>query len=587
MSTTKLLYLTNSYLKESEAKIQKIETLGNVTAITLNQTIFYPTGGGQLYDTGTIESETGSLKITEVLLKENHVVHYGKLSGQLSDGQTVSLELDWDRRYEHIQQHSAGHLLDEVVKDLLPDHHGIKGMHGIGNKFYITFSGFIDTVNQDSIQSKLNELIAADEPINTKLTTKAEIEAEGIFLPFKLPENKPLRLLIIGDRAPVPDGGTQLSRTSECWPVTITEFTYDEGNTTIHYQVAKPTIESHSRCVTLELPDFQTKLKKLQSDFSSDTLDQSSQTKYLGKNGLVNQLAKDIPQLSVADRKAAGQLLNQLKKDIELKLSQLIDNSLNRLIDFHDYTAPGTLPPIGHLHLISEAIAEIESIFSKLGFIRRRYPEIETDWYYAEGLNIPKDHPARDDQETFYFSDNVVLTAHTSNGQLREMEYVGTPPIKMINIGKTYRRQASNTHSPMFHQFEGLLIDKNINITHLIGVSNYFAKEYFGSDREIRLRPHHFQFTEPSFEVDINCHLCKGEGEINGKKCKVCKSGWLELGGAGMVHPNVLKNGGIDTAKYTGFAFGWGVERVIMMKHAVTDNLRQLYTDDLRFLNQS
>ena len=157
----------------------------------------------------------------------------------------------------------------------------------------------------------------------------------------------------------------------------------------------------------------------------------------------------------------------------------------------------------------------------------------------------------------------------------------------MINIGKTYRRQASNTHSPMFHQFEGLLIDKNITMSHLLGITNHFFREFFGPDRVARLRPHHFQFTEPSFEVDINCHTCKGKGEINGKKCKTCKSGWLELGGAGMVHPIVLKNGGIDPKVYTGFAFGWGVERVLMMKHQVTDNLRQIYTTDLRFLNQS
>ena len=138
----------------------------------------------------------------------------------------------------------------------------------------------------------------------------------------------------------------------------------------------------------------------------------------------------------------------------------------------------------------------------------------------------------------------------------------------------------------MFHQFEGLVIDKHITMSHLVGVSNYFAKNYFGSDREIRLRPHHFQFTEPSFEVDINCHICKGKGVINGQKCKVCKSGWLELGGAGMVHPQVLKNGHIDPTKYSGFAFGWGIERVIMMKHQVTDNFRELYSQDLRFLTQ-
>lgn len=293
-----------------------------------------------------------------------------------------------------------------------------------------------------------------------------------------------------------------------------------------------------------------------------------------------------ITTLSTEDKKVYGALITQGKTRI---LEAITNHNATKQQDtqWFDWSIPGTSPNIGHSHLITQAIDEIESIFSHLGFVRRRYPEIETDWYYAEGLNIPKDHPARDDQETFYVSDSVVLTAHTSNGQLREMEYMKEPPIKMINIGKTYRRQASNTHSPMFHQFEGLLIDSDISITHLIGVSDYFVKQYFGPEHKIRLRPHHFQFTEPSFEVDISCHLCNGSGQVHGAKCKVCKSGWLELGGAGMVHPSVLKNGGIDPTKYSGFAFGWGVERVIMMKHAVTDNLRQLYTTDVRFLSQT
>lgn len=311
----------------------------------------------------------------------------------------------------------------------------------------------------------------------------------------------------------------------------------------------------------------------------------SVEVNFLGKKGYINVFLSSIPK---QEMKNYGREINETKKAIQDLLEQQ-RNQLSQIVTEKniDVTAPGKLPPLGHTHLITQAIEEISNIFQTLGFVRRRYPEIDTDWYYAEGLNIPKDHPARDDQETFYISDSIVLTAHTSNGQLHEMELIKNPPIKMINIGKTYRRQASNTHSPMFHQFEGLLIDKDINITHLIGVSNYFAKNYFGPDREIRLRPHHFQFTEPSFEVDINCHICKGRGEIDGKKCKVCKSGWLELGGAGMVHTNVLRNGGIDPKQYTGFAFGWGVERVIMMKHQITDNLRDLYSVDLRFLNQS
>ena len=310
---------------------------------------------------------------------------------------------------------------------------------------------------------------------------------------------------------------------------------------------------------------------------------QSVHSRYLGKKGRVNTLFKGVP---VRQLSQYGKQINVLKQEVETLSIEAQKNILSKR-EAVDVTIPGIRPAVGHLHLMTQTIREIEDIFAKLGFVRRRYREVETDWYYAEGLNIPPDHPARDDQETFYVGSDTVLTAHTSNGQLREMEKIKTPPIKMINIGKTYRRQASNTHSPMFHQFEGLLVDENISMSHLLGITNYFFREFFGPDRVARLRPHHFQFTEPSFEVDINCHTCKGTGEIGGVKCKTCKSGWLELGGAGMVHPRVLKNGGIDPEVYTGFAFGWGVERVLMMKHQVTDNLREIYTTDLRFLNQS
>lgn len=326
---------------------------------------------------------------------------------------------------------------------------------------------------------------------------------------------------------------------------------------------------------------FDQELSQINNVTACDVLN----TKYLGRQGEVNLLFKKLP---IKDNPQLGQQINQLKNYVVSKVQEKTQELL--LADPStkiDLTVPGLNPPYGSTHLITQAIEEIEAIFTKLGFVRRRYPEVETDWYAAEGLNIPKDHPARDDQETFYLSDNVVLTAHTSNGQLHEMEFKKEPPIKMINIGKTYRRQIDATHTPMFHQFEGLVIDKNINITNLIGVTEYFAKSFFGTDRQIRLRPHHFQFTEPSFEIDISCGLCHGKGTVDGNRCKLCKSGWLELGGAGMVHPNVLKNGGLDPEIYTGFAFGWGVERVLMMKSGLNlPDLRMLYSDDLRFLSQ-
>lgn len=219
------------------------------------------------------------------------------------------------------------------------------------------------------------------------------------------------------------------------------------------------------------------------------------------------------------------------------------------------------------------------------------YPEVDWEHYAFEVLNMPVTHAARDDFETTFLSGTpdvhlgkMVLTPHTSNGQVREMERLGSkPPIRMINIGKCYRPNWDATHTPMFHQFEGLCVDTDITIANLKGTLDYFVKTYFGQDSLVRLRPHHFQFTEPSFEVDITCTVCKGTAQVDGAKCKICKSGWLELGGTGMVHPNVLKAGGIDPSIYSGWAFGFGIERVNMMKYGI-DDIRNYYSGDIRFL---
>lgn len=311
---------------------------------------------------------------------------------------------------------------------------------------------------------------------------------------------------------------------------------------------------------------------------------------YLGRNGKITQLIKNIPTLVKEKRKILGNLINETKKIIQDALVSQKSNfqrqSGNQEKDWFDFTIPGIKPKIGHFHLITTTIQEITEIFTRIGFNKVSYPEIDWDWYVFEGLNMPQNHPARDEWETFFIENlshqkfgNAVLTPHTSSGQLREMERVKNPPIRMLNIAKCYRRQIDASHTPMFYQFEGLVIDQDINITHLKGTLDYFVKQYFGLKRETRIRPFHFQFTEPSFEIDVTCIVCGGKG------CKVCKEGWMELGGAGMVHPNVLENGGIDPEKYRGFAFGWGVERLLMMKYKI-DDIRLLFNNDLRFLQQ-
>src|SRR3989344_2197486 len=330
------------------------------------------------------------------------------------------------------------------------------------------------------------------------------------------------------------------------------------------------------------LLEFKKAIQQVKSLSDLDTL----QIKYLGRKGLINDLLQSINILKQNEKKEFGKKLNILKTSIiqliEVKKQELLKNEDNK--GFIDITLPGKKYPKGSLHPVTTAIEEISSIFQKIGFIRMTYPEVEWEYFAFDALNMPKNHPARDDFESLFIDSpkkekygGLVLSPHTSSGQVREMLRVNKPPIRMINIAKCYRRNWDATHAPMFYQFEGLCIDKGINITHLKGTIEYFAKEFFGEDRKIRLRPHHFQFTEPSFETDISCNICNSTGYDSKKrvKCKVCKSGWLELGGSGMVHPYVLRAGGIDPNVYTGWAFGFGPERCLMMKLGL-DEIRDL-----------
>lgn len=316
----------------------------------------------------------------------------------------------------------------------------------------------------------------------------------------------------------------------------------------------------------------------------------------LGRSGILTTALKEMSKVPVEQKPEVGRVVNEVKtiiedsiatKEKELKKTKA---STQKVLDV---TEPGKRPELGSLHLITQAIREITEIFEHIGFTRERYPEISYDWYNFTALNFPENHPARDDLETFYIAGTphkqkgrMMLNVHTSTGQVQHMERI-KPPFKMLNIAKVYRRQSDVSHTPVFHQFETLVVGENISISHLKGVLDYFVKSYFGETRTARIRPYNFRFTEPSFETDVSCGVCRGTGKIGNEKCRLCKEGWLELGGAGMVHPNVLRAGGIDPNKYTGFASGWGVERVLMMKEGIKiDDLRTLYANDLDFLKQ-
>ncbi len=305
--------------------------------------------------------------------------------------------------------------------------------------------------------------------------------------------------------------------------------------------------------------------------------------KYLGRKGLLTEVLKSLSDLSIEEKKEVGKEANILKEKFTKTIDELkekIEGGEDEGEGKIDITLPGVSEKQGTAHPITQTMDRINDIFVSLGFRIAEGPEIDTEFYNFEALNIPLDHPSRDAFDTFYIKEKHLLRSHTSNVQIHLMEKQA-PPIQAIMPGRVYRPDAVDaTHSFMFHQVEGLMVDEGINFTDLKGVLEVFCKSMFGEDIKMRLRPHFFPFTEPSAEIDISCIMCKGKG------CRICKgSGWLEILGAGMVDPNVFKAVGYDTKKYTGFAFGMGVERIAMLKYGI-DDIRLFYENDVRFLRQ-
>lgn len=308
--------------------------------------------------------------------------------------------------------------------------------------------------------------------------------------------------------------------------------------------------------------------------------------KYLGKKGELTGILRGMGALSSEERPLIGKVANEVREEIEAALDHAVTNFKNseknhRLSkELIDVTMPGKAYKIGKLHPLTKVLDDIKEVFFGMGFSIAEGPEVELDYYNFEALNIPPNHPARDEQDTFYINEKVVLRTQTSPVQIREMEK-SKPPIKILVPGRVYRSDAVDaTHSPTFHQIEGLVVDKGVTMANLYGTLDTFAKRFFGEKTKTKFRPHHFPFTEPSAEVDVSCFACGGEG------CRVCKgSGWIEILGCGMVHPDVLRAGGIDPEIYSGFAFGMGLDRIVMIKYGI-DDIRLLYENDIRFLKQ-
>ncbi len=321
---------------------------------------------------------------------------------------------------------------------------------------------------------------------------------------------------------------------------------------------------------------------------ASETIEKLNEVKvnFLGKKGDLTTVLKSMKDITPEERPKIGQMVNDVRQQIEvlieenLKKFEMKKRELQMEKEVIDVTLPAKKVKMGHRHPNSIAMEEVERIFVGMGYEVVEGPEIETDYYNFEALNIPSDHPAKDEQDTFYINGDILLRTQTSGVQVHEMEK-GKLPIRMVAPGRVFRSdEVDATHSPSFHQIEGLVIDKNITFADLKGTLQEFAKELFGEDTKVKFRPHHFNFTEPSAEVDVTCFKCHGEG------CRFCKgTGWIEILGCGMVHPNVLKMSNIDPNIYTGFAFGIGLERIALLKYEI-DDMRLLYENDIRFLKQ-
>ena len=323
------------------------------------------------------------------------------------------------------------------------------------------------------------------------------------------------------------------------------------------------------------------------AQINSDNADlEQIKIKYLGKKGELTAVLRGMGALSAEERPVVGQLANEVRASIEAAIKEKLQAEQAKQLEEKlkaeklDVTMPAKPAPVGHIHPLTRVQRELEDVFIGMGFSIVEGPEVELDYYNFQALNIPENHPARDTQDTFYITDNILLRSQTSPVQVRTMEQQ-KPPIRIISPGRVYRSDALDaTHSPLFHQLEGLVVDKGITMGDLKGTLEIFAKRLFGEKTQIRFRPHHFPFTEPSAEVDVSCFVCGGKG------CRLCKGeGWIEILGAGMVHPFVLSNCGIDPEVYSGFAFGLGIERITMTKYGI-DDIRLFYENDERFLEQ-
>lgn len=579
---TELVYLADSYRKELAAKIISCEKKGDHWEIVLDKTIFYPEGGGQPSDKGEIKGTHGNAKIKHARLKGDVVIHEATIEGIVKSGDKVEYSIDWGLRYHNMRVHSAGHIVHEAVKLVAAAIVPIKGEHG--SRPYIEYEGSLTIDKKFAIENEANEIVTQNVSLKTEFVSLEDLMKRAPWVPPHLPKNKPLRILTVGDFPPIPDGGTQVKESAEVGPITITEIENADDHVRVYYQIAslltKPeTPKEAMTAAQLTGILIDTQQDALETIVSSTLPTDQLRLEILGAKSDFAKVTRQITQVPAVDRQSVGIVINQVKQTIEEALLKT-QNTERRTQNstWVDVTMPGTPPLIGHLHPTTIVIDEMNDIFQSMGFSIADGPEIENEEYNYNRLNLPMDHPARDLQDTLYIEEpNWLLRTHTSSVESHLLQDV-KPPFRFVIPGKVYRYENANaTNNIMFYQYEGMAVGPDITLAQLKGTLDEFVKKFFGPKRETRFRCKYYPQVEPGVGVDISCAFC------NKKGCAVCKGrGWIEMLGAGMVHPNMFSKAGLDPQKYSGFAWGMGLDRIVMQRYAISD-IRSLYNGDIGY----
>ena len=581
---TELIYLTDSYRKELKTEVISCSKKGASWEVILDKTIFYPQGGGQPSDRGEIVGPNGKAHVKHARMHEDTVIHECAIEGTISPGELVSCELNWDERCLHMRVHSAGHIVHEAVMRTAPTLSPKKGEHG--SHAYIEYTGSLPIDKTYEIERLANEIVVRNVSLTTEFVTLEELQKRSSFVPEHLPKHKPLRIVTISGYQAIPDGGTQVKRTGEVGNIIVSEIENSEDSVRVHYSLEQTKVqEILSGNDTISAPHFIGMLLAAKDDaFNqiavSDLPPDALKLTFLGGKSALAELIKKITDVAPAERQQAGIVITQVKQAIEQAIEGQNRNSKREAQNetLTDMSLPGHIPIMGHYHPTTLVIREMNAIFASMGFSIGDGPEVETDEYNYNRVNLPPDHPARDLQDTLYIDEpNWLLRTHTSSVESHLLATV-TPPFRYVIPGKVYRYENANaTNNIMFYQYEGMAVATDITMADLKGTLDVFVRKFFGEKRETRFRCKYYPQVEPGVGVDISCAFC------NKKGCPVCKGrGWIEMLGAGMVHPNMFTKAGLDPSKYSGFAWGMGLDRIVMQRYGIAD-IRSLYNGDIGY----